>query len=409
MSTNPVAPPENEGASTLVAAPTVASVAPVVPTPVVVIPAPASPPRAALGTGSFLARHGRLLAGVGGGLALIALLLYMAGAIGAGKVKPGTVSPEHGAPVPDSATALVESVEVRDPREFVGTIRPRSVAQVSGKLLARVLTVTVHTGEQVEEGQILARLDDRDVKSRVEQSKLGLTAAEANLAQAESDLKRQTTLAEKKAAAPADLEASEARARALRADAARYREMLKESEVMLGETEVRAPVRGRVLERQVEPGDMAAPGRALFAIEAATGLRIEAWVPEACARTVRVGDKVQARIDATRKELEVVLEEISPSSDPESHSFLVKAALPADVEGRPGEFARLIRACAPRTALLVPAGAVKQVGQLEVVQVVEKGEARARHVRTGKVFADKIEILAGLEAGERVLVRPRAP
>jgi RND family efflux transporter MFP subunit len=183
------------------------------------------------------------------------------------------------------------------------------------------------------------------------------------------------------------------------------KEAQREAEVFLGETEVKAPVKGRVLERRIEPGDMAAPGAPLFTVEAADGgLRIEAWVPEACRCTVNVGDKVLARIDATGQELEVVLDEIAPSSEPGSHSFLVKATLPAGVAARPGEFARLVRSCRERSAHLVPVRAVRSFGQLELVTVVESGRGHPRHVRTGKRFGDKVEVLAGVEPGERVLV-----
>jgi RND family efflux transporter MFP subunit len=347
---------------------------------------------------------GTYVAAVVGGLALVFLLAYMAGAITKGKVEPGTARDGSGELPAGAATAVVEEASVADPREFVGTIRPRSVAQVSAKLLARVLEVRVRMGEAVEAGQILARLDDRDVRARVEQAKLGLAAAEAGLVQAESELQRYQALADKKATTASELEASTARAAALRADVARLKEAQREAEVFLGEAEVHSPVKGRVLERRVEPGDMAAPGVPLFTVEdTAGGMRIEAWVPEACACTVGVGDKVRARIDATGRELEVALDEIAPSSEPGSHSFLVKAALPADVAARPGEFARLIRPGAARPAILVPASAVRALGQLELVTVVEGGRGHPRDVRTGKRFGDKVEILAGVQPGERVL------
>lgn len=352
----------------------------------------------------------RWIGGVGGGLALALLLASMAGLFSHGKVAPGVVVDTSRPLPPGAATAPVRSASVADPREFVGTIRPRSVAQVSAKLLARVLEVEARMGQEVEAGQVLARLDDRDVKARVEQARLGLDAARAGRTQAVSELSRVESLAAQGAATPSDLDAARARAAALRADVARLEEALREAEVALGEAVLRAPVAGRVLERRVEPGDMASPGQPLFALEAsAGGLRVEAWVPEACACTVSVGDQVQARLDASGRELTVTLDEIAPSSQPDSHSFLVKAALPPDVPARPGEFARLIRPCAARPALLVPARAVRRLGQLELVQVVADGRLHERQVRTGKRFGEDVEVLAGLTAGEQVLLGEGAP
>jgi RND family efflux transporter MFP subunit len=368
-----------------------------------------SPPSAPVKPSSHgLAKRTKLIVGVAGGLGLVVLLAVMAGAISHGKVAPGTARDETGTLPADAETTLVERASVADPREFVGTIRPHSVAQVAPKILARVLEVRVHVGDAVEAGLVLAILDERDVKARVEQARLGLASAEANLVQAESELKRFEVLAAKRAASDSDLDAARARAAAQRADVARLREAQREAEVFLAEAQVRAPVKGRVLERRVEPGDLAAPGIPLFVIEAASGLRIEAWVPEACASAVNVGERVRARLDASGRELEVTLEEIAPSSEPGSHSFLVKAALPDDVRARPGEFARLIRPCQERQAVLVSARAVRALGQLELVTVVAGGRGHPRHVRTGKRFGDRVEILAGVEPGERVLIG-RAP
>ena len=352
----------------------------------------------------------RLAAGLAGGAGLALLLAWMAGIISHGEVRPGVVQDTSGPVPPGALTEPARTISVADPREFVGTIRPRSVAQVSAKLLARVLAVEARMGQEVQRGQVLARLDDREVQARAGQARLGLAAARANLGQAQSDLARVQSLAAKGAATPSDLDAASARAAALRADVSRLEQAVAEAALALAEAEVRAPVDGRVLERRVEPGDMAAPGVPLFLLQATQGgLRIEAWVPESCACTVSVGDRVQARLDASGRELTVTLDEIAPSSEAGSHSFLVKAAIPPDVPARPGEFARLIRPCAARPALLVPAAAVRTLGQLELVTVVADGRTRARHVRTGKRFGAQVEVLAGLRAGEQVLLPGSSP
>jgi multidrug efflux pump subunit AcrA (membrane-fusion protein) len=66
-------------------------------------------------------------------------------------------------------------------------------------------------------------------------------------------------------------------------------------------------------------------------------------------------------------------------------------------------FGRLLLPCGTKTALLIPASAVQHTGQLELVRVLEGGEAQLRHVRTGKVYGDRIEVLSGLREGERIL------
>jgi multidrug efflux pump subunit AcrA (membrane-fusion protein) len=66
-------------------------------------------------------------------------------------------------------------------------------------------------------------------------------------------------------------------------------------------------------------------------------------------------------------------------------------------------FGRLLLPCGKKTALLIPASAVRRSGQLELVRVMEGGEPQLRHIRSGKVYGERIEVLSGLREGERVL------
>jgi RND family efflux transporter MFP subunit len=184
---------------------------------------------------------------------------------------------------------------------------------------------------------------------------------------------------------------------------------VREGEVTLGEAAVKAPFDGVVAERLAEPGDTAAPGRPLLVIHDPLKLRLEAQVPESCASKASVGMEVRARIDALGREVLARVEEISPAADPQSRTFLLKAALPEEKGLRPGTFGRFLQPCGKKTALLVPAAAVARSGQLEMVRVLEGGRPQVRHVRTGKAHGAKVEVLSGLREGETVLVEERRP
>ncbi|MCC6740746.1 MAG: efflux RND transporter periplasmic adaptor subunit [Planctomycetia bacterium] len=344
----------------------------------------------------------RIAAALAGVAGLVLLLLWMQGVFRSGKVRPGE-SPLPGS-APPRDTAVVVRREIEEWQEWPGTIASRMVAQVSPRITARVLEIKVAAGAKVSARDVVAVLDDRDLKSRVDQARSAVTAAEAQARESASDLERTKGLFEKGAASRRELEAAEARAGTQAAQAAQARDALTEAEVMLGEAVLRAPFDGVVAERLAEPGDLAVPGRAVVTVHDPVHLRLEAQIPESCAAKAHVGMEVPVFVEALSRDLQASVEEISPMADPVSRTFLVKAALPSDAALRPGMFGRFRTACTKREALLVPAAAVRRIGQLESVEVVADGVVRQRNIRTGKAFGADVEVLSGLEAGERVVV-----
>ncbi len=338
-------------------------------------------------------------------IGLIFLLLYLQGSVGARKVRPGRI------PSPTAAGELrnvqsVEKREVQDGIDWPATVRSRSVANVAPKVMARVLEVRVSTGTAVRRDDVIAVLDDRDLKARAEQAGAALSAAQAQATQAEADLRRMQTLFRKQATTQQELDAVEARAKGARAQVDQARDGLNEVQVLLGETTVRAPFDGVVAERRVDPGDMAVPGQALVVIHDPAALRLETNVSESCVGALRIGAAVPARVDSPAQDIIAHIEEIAPAADPSSRTFLVKAALPALPMLRPGTFGSLRAPCGAHVALLVPPAAVTRSGQLEAVRVVIDGSLRTRSVRTGKTYGDRVEVLSGLQEGEKVIVTP---
>jgi RND family efflux transporter MFP subunit len=335
--------------------------------------------------------------------ALVLLLLYLQGTIGGRKVAPGVVPlPAGGAASHHLAT--VEKREVQDVIDWPATVRSRTVANVAAKAMARVLEVRVTAGTAVRRGDIIAVLDDRDMKARADQARAALAAAEAQAAQADADLRRGQTLFRKGASTQQELDGVEARSKSTRAQVAQARDALTEVQVLLGDTSMRAPFDGVVAERLVDPGDMAVPGKPIAVIHDPGSLRLETHVPEGCAGMLSLGMDVTARIDSPVREAAARIEEIAPAADPQSRTFLVKAALPALPGLRPGTFGSLRTPCGAHVALLVPPAAVSRSGQLEAVRLVVDGDIRTRNVRTGKTYGDRVEVLSGLQEGQRVIV-----
>ncbi len=339
-------------------------------------------------------------------LALALLLLYLQGTIGGHKVGPGTTEapPAEG---PGGTVVTVEQREIDDLLDWPGTVRSRTVANVAPKVMARVLEVLVDVGAPVRAGDALARLDDRDLKARTEQAQAALAAAEAQAAQATADLNRTRALVAKQAATRQELDAAVARATAATAGVAQARDALTEARVMLEEATVRAPFTGVVGERFVDPGDTVVPGKPVVAVHDPTALRFETAVGERCARLLAIGTQVQLGFERMERTLSARVDEIAPIADPQSRTVLVKVDLPAEATLRPGMFGTLRAACGRHTALLVPATVVTRAGQLERVRVLLDGTPQIRTIRTGKAHGELVEVLAGLQAGERVLSPPQ--
>jgi len=334
---------------------------------------------------------------------LVVLLLHLQGSLAGGKVAPGIIQSARRETVPAGRAVPVLHREIDDVLEWPGTVRSRVVTQVAPKILARIARIEVEVGSVVQSGEVVAVLDDRDLTSRLDQAKAALASAEAQAVQSDAEHRRVQGLFEKEAATRRDLESALARSQSARAQVDQARHAVAESGVLLSESILRAPFEGVITEKWAQAGDTAVPGKPIVTIQDPRRLRLEAHIPEACARKATLGMEVRVRVDSLDRETTARIEEIAPVAEPESRTFLLKAGL-SPVEGiRPGMFGRFIQSCGRKTAFLVPAPAILRSGQLELVQVLEDGKLQIRHIRTGKSYGNLVEVLSGLREGENVL------
>src|ERR1019366_6953885 len=123
-------------------------------------------------------------------------------------------------------------------------------------------------------------------------------------------------------------------------------------------------------------------------------LRLEADVPEALIGNVKLGDKLAVRIAAVASEIDGTVAEISPAADPNSRTFLVKLDLPGATGLRSGQFGRVAVPVGEASAIRVPAAAVIQRGQMELVFVVASGQAQLRLVKTGSRVGEEVKVVS---------------
>ena len=274
-----------------------------------------------------------------------------------------------------------------------GAVQARKRAALSARMPASVTELPYQEGQWVQAGAVVVRLDDAALRAAV-------AAAEAGLKAVESDLERTKALLEKGAATPRELEQVTAAASGARAQ-------LTGAKDNLSYAALRAPFAGRVASRRVNLGDVVNPGMPLIEIEGEGGLELRATVDSEIAATLRPGSKVKAVVDGQPAPLTATVIAVAPSGDATTHRFELKADLPGASGLRAGLFARLlVPGVATEPRLTVPAAALFERGGLTGLFVASDGKARLRWVAPGARDGDTVEIRAGVEAGERVVLDP---
>jgi len=321
-------------------------------------------------------------------LAVLALGLVACGGHETKEAPPPDLGPTR-----DVTTAEAQGVGEVGEVAVPGTVRARQRAALAARIPASVAELPVRVGQWVESGAVVVRLDAAALRA-------ALAAAEAGLKATQADLDRTKALLEKDAATARELDEMTARTAAAEAQVTAARDSLSYAEL-------RAPFAGRVATRPVNLGDVVSPGMTLVEIEGRGGLEVRASIDPQTATLLRPGAKVTAMVDGQDGPLEATVTSVAPAGDLTTHRVEVKAALPSRSGLRAGTFARLlVPAPAGESRIRVPASAVFPRGGLNGLFVADDGTARLRWVAVGARSGDAVEIRAGLEAGERVILDP---
>ncbi|MGB9073752.1 MAG: efflux RND transporter periplasmic adaptor subunit [Terriglobales bacterium] len=316
----------------------------------------------------------------------------------------------------------VQRAEVPDLLEAVGTIRAAQTSQLASQMMGNIVELRAHEGDRVQRGQVLAVIDDAQPRAAVDRAKAAENAAEqevaasdSDLALAQSTLKRYQDLYDKNSVSPQEFDEVKARYQAAlahrdmkRAGQAQAKAGLAQAHTSFAYTRILAPFDGVVTERKADPGMLASPGLPIFTVEGLGHYRLEATVNESDLRYVRMGEQVPVLVDALENaQLNGKVAQIVPAADPGSRSFLVKIDLPADARLRSGLFGRAQFSRGKRSSLLIPQTAVVERGQLQGVYVLDTNKiASLRYVTLGITAGTEIEVLAGLQEGERIVAKP---
>jgi RND family efflux transporter MFP subunit len=332
---------------------------------------------------------------------VIVLLLWLSGTFST-KISMKTVPPE-----PRNINGMIVNVRLAKLpllESATGSIQAVHETTISSKLPARVTEMNIKAGQTVNKGEVLLRLDDAELQAKLQKAKSNVVMAEAAHAQAVLDERRFATLLMSQATSRQLYENAATRLKSADAELRMVREAVKEVQSLLDYTVIAAPMDGIVIDKKVDVGDTVMPGQILLKLYDQKQMQIVASVRESLTFKLKVGQNIGVRVDALNRLCSGTVSEIVPESNSASRTFLVKVTGPCPAGIYTGMFGRILIPLENEEVLLIPCRAIRNVGQLELVDVAVAGHAVRRSVRAGRKFGEEIEVLSGLRQNEQVIV-----
>jgi len=345
---------------------------------------------------------------------------------------------------------------------YSGSVAPFNEEDIFPRVTGRIVEMLVYPGDAVRAGQVVARLDDTELTSRVREAEAMASTALANRAQMEADvvaaghgivqMERELAMVEAELAyasgvrgrserlvgsgaisrqeyendrsmaqaLEAKREAAQAKLEQARAMEASARKKLEAAEAMVAQgraasrtaqivrdyVSILAPTSGYVVKRLVAPGVLVQPGMAILKIAQVDRVRLQANVGEKDVAAIRVGSPVTVTTTGGQT-LTARVTSVFPFVDQGPRTAVVEAILDnRDRRLLPGQYVRMQLVTGERADVItVPRGAVARLGRVAKVWVVSDGRAEAREVMVGLEGVERVEIVRGLTGSEQVVAR----
>ena len=349
----------------------------------------------------------------------------------------------------------VKASPVAEDYAAVGTVRSKITTVLSSKTMGNILAVHVREGDPVRTGQLLVEIDGRDSRVQLLKAQAGLHEVQETLAEIEQNMRaaesgkeaaeagktlalatfnRYKALLEQRSVSQQEFDEVQARLKVADAEVDRAERMLQaiaakknqllakmdqakaniaNAQIYVGYSQITSPIHGIVASKQAEVGLLAAPGVPLLTLEDPHRYRLEVPVEESMLKKIHVGTPVQISIGALGpQEHSGKVTEVIPTSDPASRSFTVKIDL-SDEKGRSGMptalrsglYGKARFSVGKKEVIQIPQKILLQQGQLVGVFVLDSSNiVHLRLIKTGKPFGDQIEVLSGINDGDRIIV-----
>lgn len=301
-----------------------------------------------------------------------------------------------------------------------GYVVAQRKAAVASKGTGRLIYLGVVEGDQVKKNEIIARLEDNDIRAQLEQSVANLKLNEADLKDAENFFNRQKELFSKGLSSQQEYETAEARYNKVLASIELAKAQVFASEVAMENMLIRAPFDGTVLTKNADVGEIVSPFGASINSRAAvvtmadmTSLQVEADVSESNIEKINPKQECEIFLDAyPEKSYPGYVAKIVPTADRSKATVLVKVGF-AEYDSRVlPEMSAKVTFLAPKTAkteaeekpmLLVPTSSVANRKGRDVVFIIKDDKAVEVQIQLGRKFGENVEVISGIDVGESII------
>lgn len=303
-----------------------------------------------------------------------------------------------------------------------GYVVAQRKAAVASKGTGRLVYLGVVEGDQVKKDQIIARLEDNDIKAQLDQARANLKLAEADLNDAENFYKRQKELFSKGLISQQEFETAEARYNRTLASIDLAKAQVTAAEVALENTLIRAPFDGTVLTKNADVGEIVSPFGASINSRAAvvtmadmSSLQVETDVSESNIEKISIMQNCEITLDAyPEKRYPGYVAKIVPTADRSKATVLVKVGFKEyDSRVLPEMSAKVAflmleedknkSEVEEKPTLVVPLSSVAKRSGIDVVFIVKEEKAVEVQVQLGRKFGNYVEVISGLEPGEQII------
>lgn len=323
------------------------------------------------------------------------LLVLAVGACRAGSASPAPNT------TPPEPTVVVRAETLATELPVSGSVVARQRAELATRMMARIASVAVDVGTHVTTGQPLIRLGGDDVASARTKAAAAVAAATAARDEATRQAARMDTLLAIDAVSQVQRDQAHLALTQAESQLALAQAAAQDAETAAGYATLAAPFAGTVVDRNVDPGDLASPGTPLLVLESGGPRDVVLDVPVDLASRLHPGDTLRVTRD-DGLEWAAPIRAVAGGADPRTRTVEVRAVVPATWPT--GSSVTGFIPAGSHVGVVVPGNVIVRRGQLTGVMVQTDAGASIRWIRVGRTTPDgRIEVLSGLEAGDRIV------
>jgi RND family efflux transporter MFP subunit len=311
-------------------------------------------------------------------------------------------------PVGNHQSIPVEQSRIPQLYTSPGSVVSSQEFMVTSTISGFIQEIAVEEGDRVDEGMLLVRIDSSKVKRAISQAEASVAAAQAELKDANDDVRKFRALVATESISDERLRKGILRQEKVRANLRKAQAELRAQRAELEYIEITSPISGQVAKRLMSEGDLSTPGNPILHLESLQAMEFETYVPEKILVQLKAGGSATIKLDVLNQKVEGKIAAIVQSTDTVTRSGKVKILLPDSIATIPGMFGRASFTIGIDTLLTIPeTSIITRAGVEGVFVVTPEGGARFVSVRTGLHWEDRRVILAGLHPDDRVLTEPQ--